>query len=73
MTDLWFKRCPLCSNYMKKTDPQECSICCICGWTEYVGVTFFCKVANKYCTGFTQEDEQQLDGNSLQHTTHSLP
>ncbi len=51
MDGIWFKRCPHCGNYMKKTDPEESCMCCACGWQERQerGVLYFCELTNKYC------------------------
>jgi hypothetical protein len=46
---MWFKRCPQCGNYAEKSDPQECAKC-TCGWVEYVAASFYCEIANRYCT-----------------------
>ena len=34
MDGIWFKRCPLCGSYMKKSDPREPDACKTCGWEE---------------------------------------
>jgi hypothetical protein len=48
MDGMWIKQCPRCKNYMKKNNPQDCAMCCACGWEEYV-TTFYCEVAHRYC------------------------
>lgn len=35
MDGMWYKRCPHCGNYVKKHEPQESALCCVCGWKEY--------------------------------------
>jgi hypothetical protein len=48
MNGMWYKHCPKCGNYVKKTDPQESGVCYACGWVEYVAV-FYCEVRHRYC------------------------
>jgi len=60
MTDLWFKRCPRCGTYMKKSDPQESAMCCACGWEEYRGA-FYCDIVHNYCARLAQEDTLGAD------------
>jgi len=48
MSDMWFKRCPQCGNYMKKREPQDSGMCCACGWEEYVA-SFYCDAVNGFC------------------------
>ena len=52
---MWFKRCPQCGNYAEKSDPQECAKCGTCGWVEYVAASFYCEIANRFCTLLGQE------------------
>jgi len=59
MADMWFKRCPQCGNYMKKTAPQESGMCCACGWEEYV-VAFYCEVVNRYCSHLSQDNIREM-------------
>lgn len=32
---VWIRKCPLCGSYFKKSDPEENSTCCACGWQEH--------------------------------------
>jgi anaerobic ribonucleoside-triphosphate reductase len=59
MADMWFKRCPQCGTYMKKTEPQESSMCCACGWQEYVG-EFYCEVVDGYCAKLSQDFKPEM-------------
>ena len=73
MADIWFKRCPQCRDYMKKSDPLAAAVCCSCGWKEYVVSTFYCEVANKYCTFLYQENREEVELSPLSQTTNGLP
>jgi len=60
MADMWFKRCPQCGTYMKKLDPQDSSMCCACGWEEYVGA-FYCDVVNRFCRHLSEDYRPRID------------
>ena len=56
MADMWFKRCPQCGSYAKKSEPQDAAICSACGWEEYIVSAFFCEIVHKYCTLLAQDN-----------------
>lgn len=60
MTGMWYKHCPQCGNYIKKSDLQESGMCCTCGWEEYVSL-LYCEVVHKYCTYLTTEHQREVD------------
>jgi len=49
MDGMWYKHCPDCGNYVKKSDPLESGMCCACGWEEYAP-PYYCEVRHRYCT-----------------------
>ena len=59
MDGMWYKLCPQCRNYIKKTSPQDSGICCACGWEEYP-VTHFCEIVDKYCEFYPSEPGDKL-------------
>ena len=59
MEGMWFKHCPRCLNYLKKSDPQESAMCCACGWAEYER-TFYCEILNQFCANTAETKIEQL-------------
>jgi hypothetical protein len=59
MDGVWYKLCPQCKNYIKKTEPQDSAMCCACGWEEYP-VTFFCEVVNRYCMFYPTDHGERM-------------
>lgn len=55
MDGMWYKHCPDCGNYLKKTDPQEAGMCYACGWEEY-DPPYYCEVRHCFCTANTDAD-----------------
>jgi hypothetical protein len=59
MDGVWYKLCPRCRNYIKKTESQDSGICSACGWEEY-SVKYFCEIVDKYCVFYPSDLKDQL-------------
>jgi anaerobic ribonucleoside-triphosphate reductase len=53
MDGVWLKHCPMCGEYVRKSDPEETAKCPSCGWREYVA-PYYCEFRRRFCS---QEDE----------------